>query len=317
MQSIEIRDAGSGASAKILIDLGFNCYSWRATLEGEVRELLWAEPGFETGEKRPSGSGIPLLFPFPGRIGGGQFTFAERKFLLPREQHQPHALHGFVFNRPWRVVDQTESRVKAEFQASVDDETVLNHWPSDFCIRASYEVRVGELVFEAEWENTGYDTLPWGFGTHAYFRLPLAESSSAADTVITVPADGEWQLSDMLPTGQLLDLPREIQLPTGQRLGDLHFDTPYRVRDTVGAVETHVIDPAQNRRVTQSFERSDFPHVVVYTPGHRAAVCIEPYSCLPDPFTLEASGVDTGLKRLEPGETAGARVVLSATDASC
>ena len=67
---VEIVDALSGASARILVSLGFNCFSWRPVLADGPREMLWADVGFDAGDKRPSGSGIPLLFPFPGRIGG-------------------------------------------------------------------------------------------------------------------------------------------------------------------------------------------------------------------------------------------------------
>jgi aldose 1-epimerase len=79
---IEIADRASGSTASILPRLGFNCFSWRPVLDDGPREMLWAERDFEAGGKRPSGSGIPLLFPFPGRIGGATYQFNGRDYKL-------------------------------------------------------------------------------------------------------------------------------------------------------------------------------------------------------------------------------------------
>src|SRR5215813_8534113 len=66
--TVSITDPASGASARILVSLGFNCFSWRPMLPDGLREMLWAHQDFAAGNEGPSGSGIPLLFPFPGRL---------------------------------------------------------------------------------------------------------------------------------------------------------------------------------------------------------------------------------------------------------
>ena len=68
VQQVTIRDEASGSSAKILAGLGFNCYQFTAVDRGTPVEMLWSEPTFESGRCRASGSGIPLMFPFAGRI---------------------------------------------------------------------------------------------------------------------------------------------------------------------------------------------------------------------------------------------------------
>src|SRR5688572_13975962 len=44
------------------------------------------------------------MVPFAGRIRRGQFRFAGRDVQLPLN-HPPDAIHGTVFERPWRVDD--------------------------------------------------------------------------------------------------------------------------------------------------------------------------------------------------------------------
>ena len=303
MHTVTLSDPSTGNSATIAIELGFNCYSWQVHFADGLRDLLWAELGFDTGKKRPSGSGIPLLFPFPGRIGNAQFTYDGKSYSLPHDDARPHALHGFVFDRPWRVMEQSETKVSGTFHAAVDDDAILDHWPSDFSVEATYELLGNELRFQATFTNRGETPLPWGFGTHAYFRLPLAEGSNTADTHLQVPVDAEWLMDDMIPTGELAELPPDLVLATGLALGDRQFDTPYRLIATDADVQTVLSDSSSGRRVVQSFNGTDFPHAVVYTPGHREAICIEPYSCVPDPFRLEANGIASGLRTLGPGRS--------------
>jgi aldose 1-epimerase len=300
---VEIVDRETGSSARILASLGFNCFSWRPLLADGPREILWADESFEAGAKRPSGSGIPLLFPFPGRIGGTAIKFAGREYRLEPGDAFGNAIHGFVFNRPWRVVEHKGPRLVGEFQVSVDDALILDRWPADFRIRVSYEVRGRQLISDIQYENTGDGPLPCGFGTHAYFRLPLGDGSNVADTVVTVPVTQLWEVEQMIPTGRLHSVAANRQLVKGLRLDDHQFDTCFTGvhADTDNLVRTRLADPATGRQVTQTFS-SAFTQCIVYTPGHRQAICLEPYTCVPDAIRLAAEGHETGLQILQPGE---------------
>ena len=300
---IEIADRASGSSARILASLGFNCFSWQPVLADGPREMLWADAEFERGDKRPSGSGVPLLFPFPGRIGGAAFTFQGREYQLEPGDAFGNAIHGFVFNRPWRVVEQSDHRVVGEFQASVDDRSILERWPADFRIRVSYEVRGHELLSDIRYENTGDGPLPCGFGTHAYFRLPLTEGGDAEQTRVLAPVTQIWEAEQMLPTGRKSPATGDNDLASGGPLAGRKFDTYFTTLqpDTDGMLRTRLTDPANGRTLTQTFSHA-FTQCVVYTPPHRQAICLEPYTCLPDPFRMSAAGYDTGWQILAPGE---------------
>jgi aldose 1-epimerase len=300
---ITIRDDASGSTARILASLGFNCFGWQPVLDDGPREMLWSEPGFETGDKRPSGSGIPLLFPFPGRIGGARYRFEGRDYQLQPADAYGNAIHGFVYDRPWRVVNQSGQRVVGEFQASVDDATILARWPADFRIRVSYEVRARELISEVRYENMGSTPLPCGFGTHAYFRLPLSDRGKVGDTIVTVPVEKLWHLEQMIPTGQIGPVTSDQLLATGIHLGNQQFDTCFTGIQTSddGLVRTRLLDPSSGRVLTQTFDKA-FTQCVVYTPPHREAICLEPYTCVPDAIRLAAEGHETGLQVLKPGE---------------
>ena len=48
---------------------------------------------------------------------------------------------------------------------------------------------------------------------------------------------------------------------------------------------------------------SSFQELLLFTPPHRQAIAIEPYTCTTDAANLQASGVEAGWRVLRGGET--------------
>ncbi|QDT67747.1 Aldose 1-epimerase [Planctomycetes bacterium MalM25] len=303
-KTVRLTHAASGATADVALGLGFNCYSWRTTFAGESggepRELLWAEPGFEACDGRPSRSGTPLLAPFAGRIKDARFEWDGVAYDLEDTSGAGHAIHGFAVREAWREVSRADDRVTAQFQPSIDAPEALPQWPCDYRLEATYTLEAHRLRLELSAENLGEIRMPFAFGSHAYFRLPLAEGGDPEATVIRAPIDGEWVSNEAIPTGELAPLANGETLPAGGPLGGREFDTPYRFAS--GASTTEVSDPNSGRRVVQTFDDS-MKCCVIYTPEHREAICLEPYTGTPDAIAMTARGVEAGLITLGPGET--------------
>src|SRR5438477_5007922 len=98
-QIVTLRDHASGASAEILVSQGFNCFRFTAAPRGEPIEIIYAPANFSTGQERPSRGGIPLLFPFPGRIRGTLFEWEGKQYALEPGDAFGNAIHGFVLSR--------------------------------------------------------------------------------------------------------------------------------------------------------------------------------------------------------------------------
>jgi aldose 1-epimerase len=284
-----------------------------AHFEGEEIEVLWADADFEQGQGRASGSGIPLLFPFPGRIQHGKFGWEGNSYELDANDGQGNAIHGFVHTRPWRIVDQQPQKVTGQFQASVDDPILNSLWPADFRITATYQLHGNQLKAHFLMENPDTKPLPIGFGAHPYFRLPLG-GEDAADCQVGLPVSGEWELTDLITTGEYFPLRDADIFHKGLNFGAMQFDNVFGglVFDSDGWCRASIQDPSTQRRLTVAWDDA-FRECVVYTPPHREAICIEPYTCAPDPIRLKRMGVDGGLRVLAPGESLTARIQLSVT----
>ena len=213
---VEIRH-GSGTTAVIHTGYGFNCTSFTvATPDGPV-DLIWSVPDFGP-DRPPMLSGIPVLFPFGGRLVGNTFRWQGTEYTITDGIIEGgSAIHGLVLNRPWRVLEEIGDRVVGEFQASIDDPALLSQWPADFRITMAYEVTATALTCDIVIDNPDQLPLPYGFATHGYYRTPLGQGDGEA-CELTVPASSRWVLDDnAIPTGEIRPVEPELDLRKSSR----------------------------------------------------------------------------------------------------
>ncbi len=309
LEIVTISDAAAGSKAKVLPGVGFNCYGFSVQGSDGPLEVLWAAPDFTDGTAKPTGSGIPLLFPFAGRIRGTQFQFQGKQYELEEGDGQGNAIHGFVFNRPWRVKEHAGDRVVGQFQASVDDESLVARWPADFRITVEYRIAGKTLTSDVLIENPDDKPLPFGFGMHPYFRVPLG-GSRADDCRVQIPVGNSWSLEELLPTGMTSVTPAVEALQSGLAVADMKLDNVFGdLQFDNHRLAATITDPDSGRTLSLAFG-DEFTACVVFNPPHREAVCMEPYTTIPDPFTLRQEGHDPHLRILAPGESFRTQVQL-------
>lgn len=285
--------------------LGFNAYRWQVA----GNELLYRTPQFFE-ENRPTRSGFPILFPFPNRIRDGRFTWEGNSHELPiGDPANNNAIHGFVCNRPWRIVDEGASGgaawITGEFHASKDAPETLALWPADYRLRVTYRLFDHVLRVEADADNPDTKPLPFGIGYHPYFTLA---PFGGPQTMVTVAAAKMWELIDNLPTGKILDVDKERDLRHGEFVAPLKLDDvltdlytlAYDHTDQLGMVG--LLQHPMGQRLLTLWTSGDFREVVCFIPPHREAICLEPYTCMTDAINLAARGVSAGLRVLQPGE---------------
>ena len=300
----------SGTRARVAPSRGMNCYQLEVPVGERTVSVLWAEAGFASGQGRPSASGIPVLFPFPGRMQGNRLRYQGREYRFPYEDGLGNAIHGLVLEQPWQLVERQEDWAVGRFRASEHLSGGQECWPCDFELELTYALLPQGLRVQLVVRNPDRQPLPWGAGLHPYFALPLGERGSFSSCRLYVPAAAQVPLREMIPTGSLLrgEGTSAEQLARDRPLDELELDDVLtELRPSPKQWEAAITDPENHLRLRILAE--GFPHAVVYTPPHRQAVCVEPYTCIPGVFNLVLEdrwqgGFDPGVRFLPPGQEA-------------
>lgn len=310
-----LRDPAAGTSARVLSSYGFNCYSFICRVGDKTYDVLHSVERFDDRPSDPMRNGIPILFPFPNRIRDGRFSFGGKSYELGRNLG-PNAIHGFVLDRPWRVVSTGPgASVTGRFQLSVDAPELRAKWPADFQLDMTYELTGNRLTSKFRVHNPDQSPLPWGFGTHPYFRLPLSDKSAEDRCTVFVPAAEQWELVEFLPTGKRLPVTGVFDLRRGQPFSKCAFDHAFGgLTFNNGWATARVVDGVAGVSVEQRVDRA-FREFVVYTPPKRGEISLEPYSCVTDAINLQPRGIDAGLQTLAPKATAEGTIVIEASAA--
>ena len=310
-----LEDAAGRSSARILADYGFNCYSFQCEVAGKQYELIDAAPRFADEPSRASGNGTPILFPFPNRIRGGRFIFNGQQFELPRNERGVNAIHGLVIDRPWRVTfvgPEGHAELRGEFHLKRDAPELASLWPADFVIEMSYSLAGNQLTSRVRVTNPDSRPLPWGLGTHPYFRLPIVAGGDESQCSVQAPAAELWELADLLPTGRKIPVPAMLDLRNGRPMSELRVDHVFGGLTFVnGCCTSQLTDRTAGIEVTFRFDQL-FRELVIYIPPRRGSICLEPYTCVTDAINLQPKGIDAGLRVLKPGEAAEGMMVLEA-----
>jgi aldose 1-epimerase len=224
------------------------------------RELLL------TDGPSPMGWGSFPMAPFAGRVRDGRFEFRGRHHDLPMLM-PPHAIHGTVLDRPWRVTD--DRTIATELGPA---------WP--FAGRAIQRFDLEAGRFTSRLEVHADEPMPASIGWHPWFRrMPRRVAGTDAGPAIG-PAELELDAGAMfrrdaagIPTRELVEPPPG---PWDDCFTDLGRSPVVR---WPGFLELTI--------------ESDCPVYVVYTIP-TDALCVEPQTAPPDALNQSPVVVEPG-----------------------
>ncbi len=303
----ELADAAGTVRAEVWPNAGFNCLRWQMRLaDGKWGDILYTSPDWETNPV-PTRSGHPILFPFPGRLRDGRLEANGKTYQLPlNDATHRHAIHGFTPRNPWRVgathTEADHASIEGLFSLPRDLPAASGLWPSESTLSVTYSLFGDRLAVDAKVTNEGNEPLPFGLGYHPYFRLPGVTDPDVGDHILQANTAKLWDVdADKVPTGKLLEVPEAIDFRRPRAIGAAALDHVF-TRD--GGAEVAVLSHPRSPRRLRIVADAAFQDLVLFTPPHRQAVAIEPYTCSADAAHIANSGWRT----LSPGEAWQGRV---------
>lgn len=234
-----------------------------------------------------------VLVPWPNRVRGGRWTWADRHLQLDvQSAEQPNALHGLVAWQPWSVLERTATGTSV-------GTTLEPHpgYPFRLGVAVDYALEPGRLTVTVRVRNVGWTAAPVGVGMHPYLHVGAHEDGGIGGAELTVPAHIALETEGGLPTGARQRFHGDVG-----RIGSRAFDTPLTdlQRDADGWARLRLRGPLGELELAAD---QAWPWLQIYTGDtlpegqRRRSLAVEPMTCPPNAL---ADGAD--LTVLEPGQ---------------
>ena len=265
-----------------------------STMGAELRSLraggfeyLWQK---EAG--RPSGI-APVLFPICGSLFQGRYTFQGREYAMPN--------HGFARKKIFRA-ERSADGAAARFTLRSDDATRAMY-PFEFSLSIAFRLEGRTLHVEATVRNNGLTDMPFAYGAHPGFNVPLGGNGQFEDWFLEFEPGSHPQAFEFGEGGLLNGRKHDVPLESGRRLPLRHerFNTTGLFLADAGN-RVSLRSPTSPRSVTMTFP--DMTNVGFWhEPGENARfLCVEPWSGLPSTVGVpDDLAVRPNMTRLAPG----------------
>jgi galactose mutarotase-like enzyme len=288
----------------------------------KAREILDGESGDFVGNRSYLLGGA-ILLPYANRIRGVlapggktiETAILGRRLHLPanaggsRPGAERYAMHGLILASCVQEVRRKTTNETDSVSATLEAGDFGGRWPSETEIAFEEILASHAFTLRVTAKNVGAEVLPMGIGWHPYFVLPSGRRETAR---LKIPARRRVLVNDydeVLPTGEVVPVagtPYDFSPPGGRPLGDLFLDDCFvdLERTPEGHVVAEIVDPAASYGLRVVGTSPEIRALQVFAPPDKAFVALEPQLNWADPFGSQwGPGVDTGMARLEPGES--------------
>lgn len=253
-------------------------------------EYIWqGDPAFWSGRS-------PVLFPICGNLHRGRYAFKGREYVM--------AGHGFACASSFRA-EQAPDGKAATFTLESDDATRAQY-PFDFLLKITYRLDGATLHVEAAVRNTGTGAMPFAYGGHPGFNVPLGGDGAFEDWFLEFAPGTSPDAFEFGNGGLVTGRTHAFPLAPGRRLPLRHelFNGTGLFLDRAGN-EVALRSESSRRAVRVCFP--DMPYVGFWQAAGDDVrfLCIEPWRGLPS-----YDGVDDDfstrphMDRLAPGASA-------------
>lgn len=291
IRSIKLVNLETGEYATILPNLGATIRELVLRHGKRLFSVLESPLSYQELIKNRRYAGVKLI-PFPGRIAGGTYHHEGRKYKLQSNTSTGFALHGFVYDKPFRL---TKAIVRDSLASVVLDYVHRGDtkgYPFKFSVRLRCTLTAGSFCCTTEIRNIDKRQIPMGDGWHPYFRT----SGPIKQLLLSLPAHSVVELTpSKIPTGKIIK-----PNPTSSiiSLRKKKLDTVFDLGEKKRRVTTKLIDPklALQLQLWQDAGNGKYRYLVVYRPSSESSVAIEPWTCAPNAFNNKM-----GLIVLKPG----------------
>ena len=286
---MELRNDATGEYVTILPEMGASLHQVCLACDNSLHPLLWAvkdeDELYKEGLLQYRGA---LLFPFVDRIENGKYVFEEVEYTLPcNEANHKNALHGFLNNQPFQILQSGADGEHASASLFFDYDGVLQGFPFACTVTVIYTLNANGFSCNTSVQNKSNRNMPVGMGWHPYFRI--TEDHSQFE--VSIPAAASFVTrEDYINTGE------QTPFYDGDKfLNIANFSFNAYAQNQINN-EAKTILRDKKKKMDIVLNSIGFPFLQVFVVAGKG-IAIEPLTCMGNAFN---NGV--GLTILSPDE---------------
>jgi aldose 1-epimerase len=291
---VRLQDTATNTIITILPEYGALLHGFQFPVNGQYLNIIDNYSSREQVEQELATSyKSSKLSPFVCRVRDGKYVLEEEEFEFENKLTDGNAIHGLLYNKPFRVVnefaDDTQAAVTLKYNFKREDPG----YPYEYNCEVRYTL-LPHSTLQIETTILNLDTLsiPLADGWHPYFQLGgiIDDYEFQVNTETMVEFDDK-----LIPTGQFITADKT--LAEGDFIGNRQLDNCYVVQPVEQKPCAVLYNPA-NAAYISIFTNNRYPFIQLYTPPHRKSIAIENLSGAPDCFN---NGI--GLQLLAPSRS--------------
>ncbi len=279
-ESIVLKDSASNTFAAIVPGCGGILHSFNILRNGSFINVIDNYGGKADFDSNVGSKGFKSckLSPFACRIKDATYNFEEDTFKIGKFLLGPNALHGLLYDAPFKAIYQYANEEHAGVAMEYKYRKEYSGYPFDYdCVITYHLKKNNELQVSTDIFNRGERLMPIQDGWHPYFTL-----NKKVDELELKFKSSEKLLFDegMIPTGRIE--PYE-EYAAFKKIGGTKFDDCFTVNHS-GKQPLIALRDTENKLQVEVWPDKSYPYVQFYTPDHRMSIAVECLSAPPDTF---------------------------------
>lgn len=229
------------------------------------------------------------LSPFPCRIPNAEYRFNNRRYRFNNFLLNGSAIHGFLYNQPFRLVEEQATENFACISLLHEYKGGDAGYPFPYNCTIDYRLQKDNtLGITTTVKNTGISALPIADGWHPYFTF----GGKVDDLELQFQSREVMEFVNLIPSGRILPY---TAFASPARIGETALDNSFVLDFGKSQPMCILYDPSTGWQLEIRPDES-YPYLQIYIPPHRKSIAIENLSAPPDSFN---NGI--GLTTLAPG----------------
>lgn len=207
----------------------------------------------------------PLLFPIVGKL-------RDLKTIINNKEYSMNQ-HGFLRDQEFEVFSQKENEIV--LVNSYNEET-LKMYPFKYKVYVTYTLNGKQLDTEFKVVNEDYQVIPFNYGGHPGFKLPLYENEKFEDYKIVFEEEENFDAPTVMLDNGTLNFIDTIKY---EKVKELQLNYKYFEIDAIvnPKIKSQSVKLVNKDNKGIKFDFKGFPSLAIWTKPNAPFVCLEPW----------------------------------------